>query len=163
MQTFLPIATQNYKEVAKTLDNRRLNKQALEGWQILLVLLELDPQGNERVPKGWANHPAVKMWRGHELALYMYVLDMVEEWKSRGFKSTIGDKASATMQFAIALGKLREPASMPDWIEDQEMYEKIASTHRQALLVKDYAWYSQFGWPEDTGVAPTEYTYIWPV
>jgi hypothetical protein len=52
---------------------------------------------------------------------------------------------------------------LPSWVTDQELYEKIASTHRQALLVKDYAWYSQFDWPEDTGVAPTEYDYIWPV
>ena len=64
MQTFVPL-TSTVDDIAKVLDNKRLNKQALEGWQILMTLLELDPQGNHRVPKGWYNHPAVKMWRGH--------------------------------------------------------------------------------------------------
>jgi hypothetical protein len=73
-----------------------------------MTLLELDPQGNHRVPKGWYNHPAVKMWRGHEYALYRYIQAMVSEWKSRGYKSTIGDKAKATIMRAIELGLLEE-------------------------------------------------------
>jgi hypothetical protein len=39
----------------------------------------------------------------------------------------------------------------------------VATTHRLALLVKDYEWYSKFGWDEDPGYPPTEYEYIWPV
>lgn len=162
MQTFVPLTT-SFSHTAKVLDNKRLNKQALEGWQILMTLLELDPQGNARVPKGWVNHPAVKMWRGHEVTLYVYVIDMVNEWKSRGFNSTIGDKAHATMQAAIALGKLDHSSTLPSWMSDKEMFQQITASHRVALLTKDYEWYKQFEWPEDTGVAPTEYTYIWPV
>lgn len=162
MQTFIPIATTDYSEIAKTLDNRRLNKQALEGWQILMTLLELDPQGNHRIPKGWANHPAVKMWRGHESALYMYVLEMVEEWTARGFKSTIGEKATRTMQVAWENVLTPVEPTVPEWMSDTKQLEVVASTHRQALLVKEYEWYSQFDWPEDTGVAPKEYTYVWP-
>ena len=163
MQTFIPVATTDYQEIAKTLDNRRLNKQALEGWQILMTLLELDPEGNYRKPKGWANHPAVKMWRGHESALYVYVLEMVQEWKSRGFKSTIGDKATKTIKVAWENVLTPVEPTVPTWMSNAEELEAIASTHRQALLVKDYAWYSQFNWPEDNGVAPTEYDYIWPL
>jgi hypothetical protein len=162
MQTFVPL-TSEFEEIAKVLDNKRLNKQALEGWQILMTLLELDPQGNERVPKGWVNHPAVKMWRGHEVTLYLYIQEMVEEWKRRGFNSTIGEKAHATMRVALALGKLDHHATLPSWMSNKEMFRQITSSHRQALLAKDYAWYHQFNWPEDTGVAPTEYNYIWPV
>lgn len=162
MQTFIPIATDNYQSIAKTLDNKRLNKQALEGWQILMTLLELDPQGNHRTPKGWVNHPAVKMWRGHESALYAYVLNMVEEWKSRGFKSTIGTKAMQTMQVAYENALTDVEPIVPKWMSNKNQLEAVASTHRQALLVKDYAWYSQFNWPEDSGVEPTEYEYLWP-
>lgn len=163
MQTFLPLATDDYQAIAKTLDNKRLNKQALEGWQILMTLTELDPQGNHRTPKGWVNHPAVKMWRGHESALFCYVLEMVQEWKARGFKSTIGTKAVSTMQVAYENAIVDVEVVTPRWMRDQNKYEDIASSHRKALLVKDYAWYSQFGWPEDTGTKPTEYEYIWPV
>lgn len=163
MQTFVPL-TSTVDDIAKVLDNKRLNKQALEGWQILMTLLELDPQGNHRVPKGWYNHPAVKMWRGHEMALFMYVNAMVEEWKSRGYKSTIGVKAWGTIQVAMSKGLVSDSnLDAPQWIEDKDLFERIASSHRTALLNKDYEWYSQFGWAEDTGTKPETYDYIWPV
>jgi hypothetical protein len=161
MQTFLPVASLDFEQSAKVLDNRRLNKQALEGWQIMLTLLELDPQGYPRKPKGWSNHPAVKMWRDHESLLFSYVMAMVREWKARGYKSTIGDKASSTLIQAYNIGSISELGSVPSWMQDLSKFEAIASTHRQALLVKDYSWYSQFGWAEDTGVEPTTYEYIW--
>lgn len=161
MQTFVPI-TSSYEDIARTLDRARLNKQALEGWQILMTLLELDPQGNHRTPKGWVNHPAVKMWRGHEMALYLYIQAMVGEWLRRGYKSTIGDKAKATIIRGIELG-LVGPAVSPNWIANIETFKNIASSHRLALLSKDYEWYSQFNWPEDTGKRPETYDYVWPV
>ena len=162
MQTFVPLTT-SYEDIARTLDRARLNKQALEGWQILMTLLELDPQGNHRTPKGWVNHPAVKMWRGHEMALYLYIVEMVNEWKRRGYKSTIGDKAKATIQRGIELGRVSAPTYSPSWIANLDQFKVIASSHRLALLNKDYEWYSQFGWPEDTGKRPESYEYIWPV
>jgi hypothetical protein len=144
------------------LDNQRLNKQALEGWQIMMTLLELDPAGNHRQPKGWVNHPAVKMWRGHESGLLNYIVEMVVEWKRRGYKSTIADKAMATYDRAIDLGLVWEngTADLPDWMYEP-IYDALASSHRVALLTKKYEWYSQFDWEEDNGVAPTQYDYIW--
>lgn len=163
MQTFIPV-TSSYNDMAQVIDNKRLNKQALEGWQILMTLLELDPQGNHRVPKGWYNHPAVKMWRGHEMALYQYVEAMVQEWISRGYKSTIGEKAKSTILTAIRNGSLSsEGSTPPNWMVDAELYRKISSSHRQALLAKNYEWYSQFEWPEDSGRCPDGYDYVWPV
>ena len=160
MQTFITTDALDFKSIAKTLDNKRLNKQALEGWQILMTLLELDPQGNPRTPKGWVNHPAVKMWRGHEGPLFDYIEAMVVEWKERGFNSTILDKARSTM---VVANQTRDVSTtLPDWAQ-QETLKVIASTHRRALLVKDYSWYSQFHWPEDPGYPPTEYEYVWPV
>lgn len=163
MQTFVPL-TSSFEDIARTLDRARLNKQALEGWQILMTLLELDPQGNHRIPKGWVNHPAVKMWRGHEMALYLYIKAMVDEWIRRGYKSTIGDKAKNTIQIALSKGILSSSFSTnPAWISDMATFKKIASSHRTALLVKDYEWYSQFGWAEDPGTKPETYDYVWPV
>jgi hypothetical protein len=162
MQTFVPL-TDSFEHIAKVLDNKRLNKQALEGWQILMTLLELDPQGEHRTPKGWVNHPAVKMWRGHEMALYRYIDVMVIEWKRRGYKSTIGDKAKSTIMRAMELGLLEDTSTNPNWLSNLSSFRNIASSHRLALLSKDYEWYSQFKWPEDTGKRPETYEYIWPV
>lgn len=57
MQTFLP-HTDSFEHIAQELDNKRLNKQVLEAWQLMLVLTSLDPRGEHRDPKGWRNHPA---------------------------------------------------------------------------------------------------------
>lgn len=161
MQTFLPIATTNFVDIAKVLDNKRLNKQALEGWQIMLTLLELDPAGNHRTPKGWVNHPAVKMWHGSETLLMNYVVAMTYEWKQRGYKTTTDIKALQTLARGIELKRTSKEPSEPWWMADKSKFEQIASSHRQALLVKDYEWYSQFGWAEDRGIAPTSYEYLW--
>lgn len=162
MQTFVPLF--GSADTAQVLDRARLNKQALEGWQILMNLVQLDPQGNHRVSKGWSNHPAVKMWRGHEGALVSYILKMVSEWQKRGYKSTIGTKTLATYSQAVKLGRItRESHRYPEWMTNRELFDQIASSHRLALLTKDYEWYSQFGWPEDSGSRPDSYNYIWPV
>jgi hypothetical protein len=167
MQTFIPLATTDPNKIAEIIDNKRLHKQALEAWQILMVLLEIDPEGNPRKPKGWVNHPAVKMWRGNEAALYLYAQAMVREWKHRGFKSTLREKLHSTVtkshNLALLMQLSTDNASAPQWMADQSLFEEIASSHRKALLVKDYKWYSQFNWPEDSGVTPTGYDYIWPL
>lgn len=161
MQTFVPIATTDFAQIAKVLDNKRLNKQALEGWQILMVLWELDPAGEHRTPRGWVNHPATKMWRGHEFTLYQYIIAMTNEWVARGFNTTIGVKASATLMSAYEHGLFNYVQQKPYWMADQHMFESMASSHRLALLTKDYEHYSQFGWAEDAGVAPETYEYVW--
>jgi Pyrimidine dimer DNA glycosylase len=161
MQTFLPLSTTNFDAIAEVLDNKRLNKQALEGWQILMVLLELDPNGDHREPKGWVSHPAVTMWAGSETVLWTYVMSMVREWKKRGFNSTIGDKASRTMDKAYQLGMIGNIGNIPRWMQSEAKYERLAKSHRVALLCKNYEWYSQFGWEEDSGSAPRKYEYVW--
>ena len=97
------------------------------------------------------------------MALYVYIQAMVKEWKSRGFNSTIGEKAQATMLRAEQLGLLNHPSDPPAWIRDMGFFDEIASSHRIALLSKEYEWYSQFGWEEDPGYRPENYEYIWPV
>ena len=158
MQTFMP--SDNFVLTAEVLDNQRLNKQALEGWQIMMTNLGLDPEGNRRAPKGWFNHPAVRMWRGSESALLEYIGAMVDEWKRRGYRSTIYEKALRTHERGIELGLVRT-TERPAWMEDKALLERLMSSHRTALLCKNYAWYSQFGWSEDSGVEPNSYEYVW--
>lgn len=161
MQTFYPIPSLDYSEQAKVLDNKRLNKQALEGWQILMVLLEMNPHGEYRSPRGWRNHPAVKLWRGHEVALFEYIVAMCEEWRNRGYKTTIDTKALATIEAARSRGLILEDNTPPDWVLDSDKLNLLAASHRKALLVKNYEYYSQFNWTEDTGEPENNYEYVW--
>jgi hypothetical protein len=160
MQTFLTIPSTDFSKTAKTLDNKRLNKQALEAWQILMTNLSMDPDGNYRQPKGWYNHPAVKMWRGYELNLYFYIEAMTDEWINRGYKTTIFDKASFTMEQAESKGLIYS-SDIPYWMRNKILYSEITSSHRTALLCKEYDWYSNFNWKEDFGSPPESYEYVW--
>lgn len=161
MQTFL-ISTESFEKTAEQLDDRRLNKQILEAWQLLLNILNLDPEGNVRFAKGWTNHPAKKMWVGSELELYNYIQVMCVEWEKRGHSNVVKQKSGLTLEHAksrnISLGE-----GKPVWMVDADLYGQICSTHRQALLFKEYEFYSQFGWVEDAGVRPESYDYVWPV
>lgn len=160
MQTFLTYASHDFSHTAKSLDRQRLNKQALEAWQIMMTNLKMDPDGNYREPRGWRNHPAVVMWRGYEITLFNYIKAMTDEWQDRGYKTTILDKAHRTIITAIDEDLIYTDA-LPPWMQDRDLYFDIVRSHRQALLVKQYDWYSQFGWPEDTGVKPDTYEYVW--
>jgi hypothetical protein len=54
-----------------------------------------------------------------------------------------------------------QPAEQPAWASDPTFLDRFTSSHRTALLAKNYDWYKQFNWPEDTNSAPTTYEYIW--
>ena len=77
MQTFLPYSTPI--KCAEALDNKRLNKQILECYQILNVL-----SGNS---VAWRNHPAVLMWEGSESELYRYGMTAIVLANMRGIKT----------------------------------------------------------------------------
>ena len=64
MQTFLP--SDDFALCAMTLDRQRLGKQRVETLQIMQTIAGLS-RG-----KGWINHPATKMWIGHESYLMLY-------------------------------------------------------------------------------------------
>lgn len=160
MQTFITSYEGDWVYTAQTLDNLRLNKQALEGWQILMTLLELDPSGEYRPARGWVNHPATKMWRGYELALYGYITTMVTEWHKRGYQSTIADKATRTIEVGYSQGLVTNYEE-PWWRLNKDVLKAVATTHRQALLWKNYPHYKQFRWSEDSGQQPDTYEYFW--
>jgi hypothetical protein len=126
MQTFLPY--QDFKKSFKVLDWRRLGKQRVEAHQILNVLLERTDT------KGWRNHPITRMWDGYEPALQHYFNLCVEEWMERGYNNT--------MKFE----PITEEIIYPHWLGDFEFH----SSHRANLLRKDYEYYSQFGWKDNS-------------
>lgn len=79
VNTFLPWP--DHVKTAKSLDNKRLGKQRVEGLQILRVNLGLT--------KGWRNHPAAVMWRKHEGVLAEYICAMCDEWEARGYVDNV--------------------------------------------------------------------------
>ena len=111
MQTFLPY-TDSFERIARELDNKRLHKQTLEGWQVLLALTKLNPAGEHRDPKGWVNHPVAVMWRGHEKLLVSYLAATYYEWRSRGFNSTMLPKIFSTYDKALELGRIQYQCSI---------------------------------------------------
>lgn len=131
MQTFLPF--KDFDDSAKALDNKRLNKQILECYQILKVLNNPDPLA------AWRNHPAVKMWRGHEQALFLYVQAMIKQAKLRGIKT---DKNEANIH-ALRLQTISQWGNgYPEWyIKD---IDRVTESHRANLYRKDPEFYHDF-------------------
>jgi Pyrimidine dimer DNA glycosylase len=132
MQTFLPYPS--FIDSARCLDRQRLGKQRVEGYQILRTLLGISD--------GWTNHPATKMWRGHEYMLRLYTQTCIDEWLRRGYKNN------------IVLPMPADAGTVPSWLGNKQFH----SSHRSNLLRKDPTFYSQFGW-SDNPDAP----YWWPI
>ena len=137
MQTFLPYA--DFAESARCLDDKRLGKQLVEVLQILNAILN-------PTAKGWRNHPATNMWRGHELALIRYGVAICDEWRARGFRDTVREKLLARACEA-------PNAQEPSWLG----IEALHSSHRANLLRKDLEFYRRHGWTENP-----ETPYYWP-
>jgi hypothetical protein len=131
LQTFLPYP--DFEKSARVLDDRRLGRQRVEAYQILRVLAGMT--------KGWVNHPAVKMWRGHETALSAYMNAMIDEWEGRGFKNRM---------FRVSVPGCPD---LPRWFGDTDFH----AAHRSNLLRKNPGYYRQF-WPEERDDLP----YVWP-
>jgi Pyrimidine dimer DNA glycosylase len=132
MQTFLPSA--DYEYAAQTLDNKRLNKQILEGYQILKILSGASESG------AWRNHPAVLMWTNAEVELMDYIDHMVYEANWRGIKT---DKNVLNLkELKAKFGK--------SWGNDKPIWQKsihmsrLVESHRANLYRKDSMLYSEF-------------------
>jgi len=146
MQTFVPLAN-GFAECARVLDRQRLGQQRVEALQIFNAL--------QSTTHGWRNHPAVTMWRGHEIALCAYGLAMCHEWASRGYTDNLGRNFADRIK-QLSGGSLDEVIAKlvyPAWWGD----DRIHSSHRAALLCKDRKHYSQFGWQEQPVL-----NYVWP-
>lgn len=131
MQTFLPWP--DFRASAKALDFRRLGKQRVEADQILMTLYGRS--------SGWANHPAVKMWKGYESALIVYRNVVISEWVARGFKNT------------MPILDFPEIYAVPRWLGDKAFH----LSHQSNLVRKLPSYYA----PQFPGVSP-ELPYVWP-
>lgn len=132
MQTFLPYP--NFVQSARALDKRRLGKQRVEAYQILRTLFGIS--------RGWRNHPAVRMWAGHEAALCHYLEAVIREWVRRGCCNN------------LIVPPCPPEYDLPPWFGNPNFH----AAHRSNLLRKDPVWYGQFGWSEGPDMP-----YLWPV
>jgi hypothetical protein len=133
MQTFLPY--KDFDKSAQALDSKRLNKQILECYQILKVLSNPDPRA------GWRNHPAVKMWRGHEYGLLNYTMAMVREADKRGIKT---DKNMANITALVKSDGQYWGSGNPAWYDNDIKMRRIITTHKFNLYRKDPVYYQPF-------------------
>jgi hypothetical protein len=133
MQTFLPSA--DYEYTAQTLDNKRLNKQILEGYQILKILSGASESG------AWRNHPAVLMWTNAEYELKAYIDHMVYEANWRGIKTdkNVSNLKELEIRFSVDWGK-----SEPIWQKPMHL-SRLLESHRANLYRKDSVLYQEFG------------------
>ena len=132
MQTFLPFS--DYEQVAETLDNKRLNKQILEGYQILKILSGASESG------AWRNHPAVLMWKNSEHYLDEYINYMAIEANYRGIKTdkNILNLKELKTKFVKRWGNVK-----PIWSQPEHL-DRVTLSHRANLYRKDSIYYAEF-------------------
>jgi len=147
MQTFVPF-TDNI-ENAFVLDNKRLNKQLLEGRQIYKILASNKRSG------AWVNHPAVKMWRNHDNGLFEYLRAIKDECVNRGISTE--KNWDALTEIHESNWYRGDNVTFPNWWGD----ERIHQSHRNNLYKKDPEWYHQF--INDSSVSCCDKcNYFWP-
>lgn len=180
MQTFLPY--KDFEKSAKSLDNKRLNKQILEGYQILCVLANKKVVGDdgyslEEFEHSWKNHPAVKMWKGHHTALLEYVHTMNREWVHRGFNSNIALEKAKYLYLNYFFNEPEHSEyNYPTWLGDTDFHvshranlkrkayediDRYAEKKQVKRLDEAITWAATYEviWP---GI-PADMPYVWPV
>ena len=131
MQTFL--TSINFRYAAKDLDNKRLNKQILEVYQILNVL-----SGQSM---GWRNHPAVLMWKDAEMHLWDYIQQMIIEAKKRGIKTDKNESNLNTLRYSFGQDWGKD---VPEFLKDGPVSKRLTATHKANLFNKDPLQYIRF-------------------
>ena len=149
MQTFLPVP--GFLDGARLLDSARLGKQRVETLQILRAI--------ELPDYGWANHPAVLMWRGRTPALVAYGLAMVTAWQERGFADSTQAQIAefAPEVVGVPQDELAAAGLLPSWLGDDALHR----SHRSNLLVKDPDFYTA-RFADLFGPEPADLPYVWP-
>ena len=140
MQTFLP--EPDFAKSARCLDYRRLGKQRVEVKQLLLALGQ-DVGPHRAGNSSWVNHPATRMWRGHEFNLVEYGIAICDEWIDRGYNDNL------CPQFVDLYQRLA-PTELPKWLGNKEFHD----SHKSNLMRKDP---THYWWP---GI-PNNLEYVW--
>jgi hypothetical protein len=144
MQTFLPFP--DFEESAFHIDPRRLGKQRVENLQIMKALVT-GGKGS------WVNHPATKMWRGHEFSLLMYQKAVCDEWVHNLNFSDNCLTRTAHLYFSHADLSPLSDHSDPPWLGDKAFH----LAHQSNLVRKDPEYYRKY-FPD----VPDNLPYIWP-
>lgn len=137
MQTFIP--EPSITRSLMVLDYKRLGKQRVETKQILRAL-----RGES---KGWVNHPAVKMWRGHEGFLVQYGVASCRCWLMCGYNDSL-------LPYFNDLAREHRDLTPPPWFGKEDFH----ISHQSNLVRKDPGYYRQF-YPD----VPDDLPYYWPV
>ncbi len=151
MQTFLPES--NFETTAKNLDRKRLIKQSVENLQILKSLSGMYSSG------AWSNHPAVKMWKGHEDWLFLYNEAIIKDIIQRGYKNT------THIEFDDIYEKnfMGMESDKPWWLGDNNLHY----THKGRLFEKNpehYWFYQDYSDYKESGYTCCQKcNYYWPV
>ena len=133
MQTFLPFPAK--RDSLDVLDNKRLNKQILETYQILKVL------SGQSSSNAWRNHPAVLMWEGAESELWRYGQTAIVLAQMRGIKTDKNDENFKTLAKIAALGW---EDNTPIWAKNPTTIKRVNATHKANLYRKDPIYYAEF-------------------
>lgn len=131
MQTFLPYL--NFEQSARCLDNVRRSNQVNEAKVIIDALT---------VGNGWVHHPAIKMWKGYLPALVIY--------HNTFLKVQMEHKTDEKRELIMP----PDTVFYPWWLG----WEAFHACHRSNLLMKNYDFYSKYGWTDIPSVG-----YIWPL
>jgi len=164
MQTFLPYPS--YEKSANVLDQKRLWKQLVEGLQILDTLVTkkshscfhcsrtvdnpedigdtcvygyLSKHKWQITP--WYNHPAVKMWKGYEQSLLIYIENILVANKKRNSHIKLDKTIESYHKLAhIIADSPQYKLESPWWLG----YDKFHQSHRANLLRKNYDYYIKY-------------------
>ena len=132
MQTFLPYA--DFHASMRALDPKRLGNQV---YREALTLAR----------GGWPNHPASKMWKGHEQSLCYYALAGLDVLAERG------KEYPHHMDTFLSLCDSFPNTGPPTWLGNSRLHE----SHQSNLLRKDPIYYGQFSWD-----VANDLPYWWP-
>lgn len=155
MQNFLPLSS--FYDSASVLDRKRLGNQRIETKGSIYICYrlkgidkrkecEMSDEYAERLWKRYKNHPAIIMWLNHENALCDYGVKICEEWVERKYV----DNQKRIFENLV---DWKNHFFYPKWFGNEIFH----SSHRSALLAKNYDWYKQFNWKEKP-----EICYYWP-
>lgn len=145
MQTFMSEGS-DFAKTAYYLDDKRLNKQGVEAYQIFRI--------NAGFTKGFRNHPACLMWKDHESTLFLYSQAIYQEINRRGFNTNTMSKITGVYEECFT------KTDQPPWQDDI----RVIITHRGNLFRKFPEHYPQYADYTDylNYVCCDHCNYFWP-
>jgi len=148
MQTFLP--SPNFWAALSSLDTRRLGQQRAEAYQIWRIVSGSD------MKSPWKQHPAVRMWYGHDEVLKLYILVACRLFQQRGGKNELMAEHIWRDRLDI-IDHARLAQQYPSWLSGTAG-RVFTGSHRAQLFRKDHKEYARF-WP----FMALHIGYWWPI